>query len=140
MDAAGTIGVDVGTTSVKAVAVRADGSVLATARVEHPVLTPQPNVLEHDARVAWREGVLVAARRVADAAVAAGARVAAVNVAAMVPSLCPVDADGVPVGPGLLYGDERAKGGERGLDPSQDGELVRMLTWLAAQYPGAAGN
>ncbi len=80
-----------------------------------------------------------AARQVAEAAVAAGHTVAGVNVAAMVPSLCPVDRDGVPIGPGLLYGDERAKGGVRGLDPSQDGELVRMLTWMAAAHPEAAG-
>ena len=45
----------------------------------------------------------------------------------------------MPIGPGLLYGDERAKGGVRGLDPSQDGELVRMLTWMAAAHPEAAG-
>jgi xylulokinase len=83
--------------------------------------------------------VRAAARQVAEAAHAAGHVVAALNVAAMVPSLCPVDADGVPIGPGLLYGDERAKGGGRGLDPSQDGELVRMLTWLAAAHPEAAG-
>jgi xylulokinase len=139
VDGAVTIGVDIGTTSVKAVAVRADGTVVATARVEHPVITPEPNVLEHDARLAWHEGVLMAARQVADTAVAEGARVVAANVAAMVPSLCPVDAAGIPIGPGLLYGDERAKGGARGLDPSQDGELVRMLTWLAAAYPQAAG-
>ena len=139
MGATVTIGVDIGTTSVKAVAATDDGSVVATTRIDHPVLTPEPNVLEHDARLAWRDGVLAAAREVAAAAAALGHRVAAVNVAAMVPSLCPVDADGVPTGPGLLYGDERAKGGGRGLDPSQDGELVRMLTWLAAAHPDAAG-
>jgi xylulokinase len=134
-----TVGVDIGTTSVKAVAATDDGTVVARARVEHPVITPAPNVLEHDARLAWRDGVVAAAREVAAAAAAAGYAVAAVDVAAMVPSLCPVDAGGVPVGPGLLYGDERAAGGERGLDPSQDGELVRMLTWLSAAYPDAAG-
>ena len=91
MAAAVTIGVDIGTTSVKAVAADGDGRVVATARVTHPVLTPAPNVLEHDARLAWRDGVRAAARQVAEAAVAAGHTVAGVNVAAMVPSLCPVD-------------------------------------------------
>ena len=139
MDRQVTVGVDIGTTSVKAVAADADGTVVARARVEHPVLTPRPNTLEHDARLAWHDGVLAAARQVAAQAVAAGCTVAALDVAAMVPSLCPVDAEGVPIGPGLLYGDERAAGGEAGLDPSQDGELVRMLTWLAGAFPDAAG-
>ena len=134
-----TIGVDIGTTSVKAVAVGADGRIVASARVPHPVLTPAPNVLEHDADLAWRIGVRYAAIEVAEAAAFQGHDVAAVNVAAMVPSLCPVDDRGVPIGPGLLYGDERAAGGARGLNPSEDGELVRMLAWLAEEYPGAAG-
>ena len=134
-----TIGVDIGTTSVKAVAVGADGRIVASARVPHPVLTPAPNVLEHDADLAWRIGVRYAAIEVAEAAAFQGHDVAAVNVAAMVPSLCPVDDRGVPIGPGLLYGDERAAGGARGLNPSEDGELVRMLAWLAEEYPGRGG-
>jgi xylulokinase len=142
-----TVGIDIGTTSVKAVAADADGAVVASTRVEHPVLTPEPGVLEHDAALAWHHGVRRAAVEVAEAAVRSGCRVAAVNVAAMVPSLCPVDDSGMPVGPGLLYGDRRAAEAataaghapSRGLDPSEDGELVRMLGWLAARHPDAAG-
>jgi xylulokinase len=134
-----TIGVDVGTTSVKALAVDAAGVVVARARVPHSVIAPTPNVLEHDARTAWHDGVLAAAAQVASEAVSAGHRVVAVDTAAMVPSLCPVDDDGTPIGPGLLYGDERAAGAERGLDPSEDGEAVRMLRWLVEHHPGAAG-
>jgi xylulokinase len=134
-----TVGVDIGTTSVKAVAADDEGTVLARARVPHPLHTPLANVLEHDAARAWRDGVRAAAGEVARAVVAAGHRVEAVQVAAMVPSLCPVDANGVPIGPGLLYGDERAKGGEPGLDPSRDGELLRMLRWLVSEHPDAAG-
>lgn len=134
-----TLGVDIGTTSVKAVAATAAGVVVASARLPHAVLVPHRDVLEHDAEAAWCRGVRAAATQVAAEAAAAGFEVAAVNVAAMVPSLCPVGADGIPIGPGLLYGDARAAGGPRGLDPSRDGELVRMLTWLAKAYPDAAG-
>ena len=134
-----TIGVDIGTTSVKALAVDGNGRVVARARIAHPVVTPAPNILEHDAALAWHDGVLAAATQVAEAAVADGNVVAGINTAAMVPSLCPVDADGIPIGPGLLYGDERAGGTARGLNPAEDGESVRMLRWLAAAYPDAAG-
>src|SRR3954452_12680212 len=82
-----TVGIDIGTTSVKAVAVDGAGTVVARARVPHPVITPAPNILEHDARLAWHDGVLAAAITVADEATEAGYRVAAVNTAAMVPSL-----------------------------------------------------
>ncbi len=142
-----TIGVDIGTTSVKAAAVDGDGTVVASTRVEHQVLTPSPGLLEHDAGVAWRDGVRAAATEVAAAAAAAGHTVAGLNVAAMVPSLCAVDAGGTPISPGLLYGDRRAvvaaiEAGDppgRGLSPADDGEFLRMLRWLAAEYPDAAG-
>lgn len=142
-----TVGVDIGTTSVKAVAADEDGHVLASTRIDHPVLTPSPGVLEHDAGLAWRDGVRRAATDVAAVAAASGARVGAVNVAAMVPSLCAVDAEGVPVSPGLLYGDRRAvqaavDAGDppsRGLSPAEDGEFLRQLRWMAAEYPDAAG-
>lgn len=138
-----TIGVDIGTTSVKAVAADDDGRVVASVRIDHPVRTPAPGILEHDARLAWHTGVRRAAAEVAEEATSAGYVTVAVNVAAMVPSLCAVDAAGVPVSPGLLYGDRRAAGmgtpPRPGLNPAEDGELVRMLSWLAKEYPDAAG-
>jgi len=52
-----TVGVDIGTTSVKALAVDGDGVVLRRARVRHGVQVPAPDRLEHDADLAWRAGV-----------------------------------------------------------------------------------
>jgi len=93
-----TVGLDVGTTAVKAVAVDGDGRVLSRARVAHEVRSPVPGASEHDVDLAWRAGVLSALGEVAP-----GHEVAAVEVAAMVPSLGAVDrASGRAVGPGLL--------------------------------------
>ncbi|MEZ5141463.1 MAG: FGGY-family carbohydrate kinase [Acidimicrobiales bacterium] len=128
-----TVGVDIGTTSVKALAVDGDGTVLARARKVHPVASPRPDAFEHDPDLAWRANVLAAFEEVA-----AGLDVAAVNVAAMVPSLCAVDADGRALTPGLLYGDWRG-GPVTGKNPSESGELVSMLRWTAAAAPEAAG-
>ncbi|HKE75164.1 MAG TPA: FGGY-family carbohydrate kinase [Acidimicrobiales bacterium] len=129
-----TVGIDIGTTSVKAVAAAGDGAVLARARVPHPVLVPEPGAFEHDVDLAWRDGVLAALGTVAGAI---EGPVAAVNVAAMVPSLGAVDAEGRAVGPGLLYGDHR--GGAEGAGPGDSGELLAFLAWQAAAAPGAAG-
>ena len=128
-----TVGIDVGTTSVKALAVDGRGQVLSRARVAHEVRSPSPGKLEHDAELAWRHNVTAAYDRVRE-----GHVVAAVNVAAMVPSLCAVDARGHALTPGLLYGDER--GGEpTGANPSESGELVNFLRWCSAVVPEAAG-
>ena len=130
-----TVGIDIGTTSVKAVAADDDGQVLARARVPHEVRTPDPGAFEHDIGQAWRANVLTALEQVAT-----GRDVAAVNVSAMVPSLGAVDADGRAAGPGLLYGDRRGERADH--DPTQpgdSGELLAFLAWHAATSPGAAG-
>ncbi|MEZ5206325.1 MAG: FGGY family carbohydrate kinase [Acidimicrobiales bacterium] len=128
-----TVGIDIGTTSVKAVAVDDDGRVLRRARVVHEVRMPGPGVFEHDPDLAWRAGVLAAFEEVRQ-----GLDVVAVNVAAMVPSLCAVDADGRALTPGLLYGDARG-GAPSGANPSESGELLGFLRWCAAEAPDAAG-
>jgi xylulokinase len=128
-----TVGVDIGSTSVKALAVDGDGTVLAAARVPHELRAPAPDRLEHDAGAAWRRGVEEAVREVWS-----GLDVRGVDVAAMVPSLCAVDGEGRPVTPGLLYGDARG-GGAAGASPAESGELVGFLRWCANEAPDAAG-
>ena len=58
-----TVGVDVGTTSVKALAVDEDGTVVARSRVPHSVVAPEPDILRHDAKRAWRAGPAAGLRR-----------------------------------------------------------------------------
>ena len=101
-----TVGIDIGTTSVKAVAAGDDGTVVARARIPHRVVAPGPDRFEHDPQQAWVDGVLAAWK-----SVRAGTDqpVAAVTVSAMVPSMCGVDSAGKPVTPGLLYGDARGR-------------------------------
>lgn len=129
-----TVGIDIGTTSVKAVAADRAGTVLARARIPHVVHSPVSGQFEHDIDHAWRAGVLDAL-----AHVAAGREIEAVNVSAMVPSLGAVDEAGAAVGPGLLYGDERGEREDRdSSQPGDSGELLAFLAWQAAASPAAA--
>ncbi len=127
-----TVGIDIGTTSVKAVAADDDGAVVARSRVPHDLIAPQPDQMHHDIDQAWRDGVLRAW-----AEVSAGHEVLGVTVAAMVPSLAAVDSKGRGLTPGLLYGDARGAG--VGGMPSESGEYAGFLRWTAGQAPGAAG-
>jgi xylulokinase len=130
-----TVGLDIGTTSVKGLAVDGDGHVLAQVRVPHPVGIPSPGRFEHDVNLVWREGVRRAWREVS-----AGLHPAAVNVVAMVPSLGAVDARGHALTPGLLYGDERGRRDGRPTGaPGDVGELLGFLGWCREQAPDAAG-
>ncbi len=129
-----TIGIDVGSTAVKAVAADADGRVTARVRIPHELKVPAPDLLEHDADEAWRRGPVAALARLdrPDAR--------AVAVAAMVPSMTAVDAAGTPLTPGLLYGDGRGRvpGSDEQPLPAL-GEAAEFLRWTAAAAPGAAG-
>jgi xylulokinase len=127
-----TVGVDIGTTSVKAVAVTADGDVVARSRVRH-ALTADAERLRHDARRAWMRGP----RRAVD--LLGDVRPVAVSVTGMVPSMTAVDRRGRPRSPGLLYGDElgRATGGDG--NPQLVGDAPQFLRALAREHPDAAG-
>ena len=129
-----TIGIDIGSTAVKAVAADEDGQVTARVRIPHQLRVPAADQLEHDADEAWRRGPLAAL----DELGCPDAR--AVSVAAMVPSMTAVDGAGRPVTPGLLYGDGRGRvpGADNPMLPAL-GEAAEFLRWTAAQAPGAAG-
>jgi len=138
-----TVGIDIGTTSVKALAADSKGRVVARARVAHEVMTPVADQLEHDALRAWRRGPARAYRMVSQ-----GLDVVGVGIAGMVPSMTAVDEKGVPLTPGLLYGDARGtfghRGGADGVSSPDGGAPVMpdaegQLRWTAGIAPDARG-
>ncbi len=130
-----TVGLDIGTSSVKAIAADGDGNVVASARVPHEYRVPAPEQLEHDATVAWRDGPIAAL-----AALDVGDHdVRGVSVSAMVPSLTAVDENGMPLLPGLLYGDERGRAGAEAGAPVTGLEFGGFVRWMTDEAPGAHG-
>lgn len=127
-----TLGIDIGSTAVKAVAADEDGRVVARTRIPHQLRVPEPDYLEHDADQAWRQGPLAAWRELATP------NAAAVAVSAMVPSMTAVDARGRPMTPGLLYGDSRGRTAEAA-GGFLSGEAAEFLRWTARAAPDAAG-
>ncbi|MHB8453040.1 MAG: FGGY family carbohydrate kinase, partial [Mycobacteriales bacterium] len=127
-----TVGIDIGTSSVKALAVDADGRVAARARVSHPFRVPEPDLLEHDAATAWWDGPVAALAELGGPARDA----AGVGLSAMVPSCTAVDQTGRPQGVGLLYGDRRGRTAERGQSPAGNGEAEAFLAWQVDRHPG----
>ncbi|MEU0033450.1 FGGY-family carbohydrate kinase [Streptomyces sp. NPDC006333] len=100
------LGIDIGTSSSKAVLARPDGTVVAQARVPHAVSMPRPGWAEHDAEQVWWADVVALCRQLLPTA---DGTVAAVSVSGLGPCLLPVDADGRPLRPAILYGiDTRA--------------------------------
>src|SRR5207237_77024 len=122
-----TVGIDIGTTSVKALAADGHGRVVGSVRIPHRAVVPAPDRLEHDADKVWRR----APGRALQALGHPDAR--GVSVVGLVPSLTAVDRRGRPRTPGLLYGDGRGRHG------GAHGDAEGFLRWTVAECPDARG-
>lgn len=101
---AGFVGVDIGTSSSKAVLTDREGQVLATARRDHEVTMPGPDQFEFDAEIAWVETVSMV-----NELAATGIAIDGLTVSAMGPCVVLTGEDLVPLRPTILYGiDTRA--------------------------------
>ena len=100
------LGVDIGTSSAKGVLVRSDGTLLAQAVHPHEVSSPRPGWVEHDAIGTWWADFRVL---VTELLAGLSEPLSAIGVSGIGPCLLPVDAQGEPVRPAILYGvDTRA--------------------------------
>jgi xylulokinase len=95
------VGLDVGTTGVKAIAVSPDGAVLATATRSYPLSTPRPGWSEQDPEDWW------VAASAALAEVSVGGAVTGIGLSGQMHGLVVLDADGRVIRPALLWNDQR---------------------------------
>ena len=93
------VGLDVGTTGVKAVAISPDGEVLARAEEEYPLSTPRPGWAEQDPEDWWRASERALAR--------VGAESASVGLSGQMHGLVCLDAADRVLWPAILWNDQR---------------------------------
>lgn len=102
------LGVDIGTSSSKAVLVALDGRPLALAVRPHTTSTPHPGWFEQDAELVWWGDFVELTRELL--ARCPSARVTAVATSGLGPCVLPADADNHALRPAILYGiDTRAE-------------------------------
>jgi gluconokinase len=101
------LGVDIGTTSAKAVAFDADGRDLGRGETGYPLLEPEPGQAVQDPVVVV-EGTLAAIRAAVAGAHDQGARVVALSFSGAMHSLVGLDAQGRALTPLVTWGDMRA--------------------------------
>ena len=95
------VGLDVGTTGAKAIAISPDGEVLASATREYPLSTPRPGWAEQDPEDWWR------AAEPALAEVAAGRDIAGIGLSGQMHGLVVLDAADRVIRPAILWNDQR---------------------------------
>jgi xylulokinase len=135
------VGVDVGTTGVKAVALNPEGRVVARAEHTYALSTPRPGWAEQDPEDWWRA---------ADAAVSSlGGDALAIGLSGQMHGLVALDADDRVLRPAILWNDQRTSdecreieervGRERLLEltgnPALTGFTAPKLLWLRRHEP-----
>jgi sugar (pentulose or hexulose) kinase len=100
------IALDVGTTGARAVAVDLGGRIVHEERRPYSTTSPHSGWAEQDPRD-WTEGAVEALGRLV-ARLERPAAVLGIGLTGQCPSVAPYDAAGRPVGPGLIYRDNRA--------------------------------
>jgi sugar (pentulose or hexulose) kinase len=145
------IGVDLGTSSVKAVALDASGRAVAQTREPYRTERPAPGRAEQDPS-SW-----TAAARTALGAIAAGVSPEVwqgIGLSGMIPTLVTLDDDGLPTGPALTWQDSRAQAeaaeilrrcGPAGTyaltgQPLDGRYLLPMFAWTARHDPERAAR
>lgn len=143
------LGLDVGTSGVKAILTTVSGEVVASATTPLSVATPYPGWAEQDPEDWWGASV-AAIGRVLRAR--PGDRVAAVGVTGQMHSSVFLDRSGAVIRPALLWSDGRTTaecaeitrkaGGEERLkewvrNPALEGFTLPKVLWLRNHEPGA---
>ncbi|MEO6715410.1 MAG: FGGY family carbohydrate kinase, partial [Mycobacteriales bacterium] len=101
------LGIDVGTTSVKAALVDDRLGIVATASADYPTTFVRPAWVEQDAEDWWR-ATIAALATLNKSAPDVLSSVAGVSVTAQAPTLLALDSSGAPLRPALIWMDRRA--------------------------------
>lgn len=117
------LGIDIGTSSCKALLLAPDGTMLAVASAGYPVLNPQPGWSEQDPEN-WIDGAIAAVGAVL--AQCPGVTVLCIGLSGQMHGLTPLDADGKVLRPAILWNDQR-NGAEIGEATEMAGGLERLL-------------
>lgn len=100
------VGLDVGTSSLKAIAITSAGRAVAVEQADYPLLRPRPGWIEQHPDM-WWEAACAALQRLLRRRTVADSRIAAVGVTGQMHGVTLLDAAGQVVRPSLIWPDNR---------------------------------
>lgn len=142
------VGIDIGTTSTKAVLVDQQGNLLGEASQEYRTHYPQPNWAEQDPEDWWRATCAVLPQLFATTG-RTPAEVAGLGISCQAPTMAAVDRTGQPLYPAMIWLDRRSEAqcswlrahvGEETISQVNGGRvdpyyLAPKLLWFKTQEP-----
>ncbi len=120
------LGIDVGTTGLKALLINKKGKVIGDAREEYPLSTPRPGWAEQSPDIWWKATVR-AVKRLADS-VEDSSEIAAVGISGQMHGLVPMDTRDRPLRPAILWCDQRPIAECALLDKKFGSDLIRIAS------------
>lgn len=146
-----TLGIDIGTSGTKTLAIDEKGTILASASAEYPCSHPRPGWSEQDPLL-WWEATIKTVGQVLQRGHIKAADVAGVGLSGQMHGSVFLDADGKVIRPALLWNDQRTAaecaeieqraGGREALvrmvaNPALTGFTAPKLLWVRKHEPGA---
>jgi xylulokinase len=102
------LGIDISTTSAKAVIIREDGALVAVGSTPQPISQPQPLWSEQNP-ADWWDGVVASIQAALDEAGLRGDDIAGVGLTGQMHGLVMLDSDGNVLRPAILWNDQRTQ-------------------------------
>lgn len=143
------IGIDVGTSGTKTLAIRENGQILASATADYPLNSPRPGWSEQDPHDWWRAAAKTVRRLVASKTFRTD-EVAGIGLSGQMHGSVFLDRDGEVIRPAILWNDQRtaaeceqieqAAGGRAALielvaNPALTGFTAPKILWLRNHEP-----
>jgi xylulokinase len=121
------LGIDVGTSSVKAVLLDLRGNLCAVCQAEYPLHHIRPAWVEQEPEDWWR-ATCQAVREALAKVPRASERVLGLAVSSQAPTLLPLDRSGRPLRPAMIWMDRRAESEAAGLTELLGAEEIHRIT------------
>ena len=102
------LGIDLGTTNIKAVLFRSDGTALASASAGYPLIFPGPDQVEQDPHQWWAAAVQILRKVTGQAGPEAVRGIRGISISSQLPSLLPLDRDGNVLRNAMIWMDKRS--------------------------------
>lgn len=139
------LGIDIGTSSIKTVLLDLEGNRRAQYTWLYDIIQQRPGYVEQDPELCWWQGARKGIKACLNQSGIPAAEIAGICASGMVPNLCPLDCEGKPVRPAILYRDNRAIEETRQLQ-EQFGwnfslqDVTPKLLWLKKYEPERYGR